>query len=524
MNPGPVSNDKARLRNPDLWFFLLITVLVLWRIFFIKTCGLDLSPDEAYYWDWSRHLDWGYYSKPPMVAWIIWLSTKLFGNTVIGVRIPAVVLGTLSLVPIYLLANRLYDKGTGLLACVIVVSCPGSCLSGFIMTIDPPLLFFWALGLFCFWQALQQKDRHLGWWFITGIVTGLGLLSKQTMIAFWAFCFVYLLMEPAYRKRFKGIAPYVSVTLFLSSLTPVIFWNLKHQWITLRHTAHHFQGVEKAAGLSLHALSTFLVSQLGALSPITFVLILITGFSALILVKNLDKRARFIFSLSILPLAAVILLSLKQKVNANWPAPFYLAWSVGLSAWYLGYLSLGKTNRIKSLFPLGLALGILLSVGAYGLTYLLNDPTLSPKWPVITRAILGRPMPDPLYRLKGWKELGQQIDRIILSLPNRKRLFVFSKKRQTVSELAFYLHGNPVVYRWTQNREIVRSQYEIWQGPKDKLGWDGLFVIKSGKGLPEGIKEFFESVRFLSKITVPCGVNKERAFEVYLCKELIKSW
>ncbi|MBN6741172.1 hypothetical protein JKG47_11630 [Acidithiobacillus sp. MC6.1] len=47
---------------------------------------LHLSGDEAQYWTWSRHLDWGYYTKVPAIAWIIALGTRIVANTELGVR------------------------------------------------------------------------------------------------------------------------------------------------------------------------------------------------------------------------------------------------------------------------------------------------------------------------------------------------------------------------------------------------------------------------------------------------------
>src|SRR5205809_665616 len=78
---------------------LILLAAVLRFLYLALDCRLDLSPDEAHYWDWSRHLDWSYYSKGPLVAWLIWLSRELFGPTsvaltgseMLAVRLPAVV-------------------------------------------------------------------------------------------------------------------------------------------------------------------------------------------------------------------------------------------------------------------------------------------------------------------------------------------------------------------------------------------------------------------------------------------------
>src|SRR5947209_13160218 len=92
--------------------FLLITGSALVRLYYlIHDCPLDLSPDEAHYWQWSGRLDWSYYSKGPLVAVLIrascWLvgawSEQVMGNQMAAVRAPAIVCGALLLTSLYVL-------------------------------------------------------------------------------------------------------------------------------------------------------------------------------------------------------------------------------------------------------------------------------------------------------------------------------------------------------------------------------------------------------------------------------------
>src|SRR3954454_7313224 len=93
---------------------LILGAAVCHLIYLGSNCPLDLSPDEAHYWDWSRHLDWSYYSKGPLVAYLIRLGCELFGawsvsltgNEMLAVRLPAVVCGSLLLVSLYVLTAQ----------------------------------------------------------------------------------------------------------------------------------------------------------------------------------------------------------------------------------------------------------------------------------------------------------------------------------------------------------------------------------------------------------------------------------
>ncbi len=104
---------------------------------------LQLVPDEAYYWDWSRHLDIGYYSKPPMVAWLNYISTSLFGINEFGVRFFAALFGTASVGILYMLAREMFDENVALLSSLVALLTPANAALSFVMTIDPPLIFFW---------------------------------------------------------------------------------------------------------------------------------------------------------------------------------------------------------------------------------------------------------------------------------------------------------------------------------------------------------------------------------------------
>src|SRR5262245_50439424 len=110
--------DGSRLRWRLLAAALILLVGGLRLAFLVTDCPLDLAPDEAHYWDWSRHLDWGYYSKGPLVAALIRAADLLGGPSAPVVRLPAVVCGVLLLVSLYILTVQ--SGGRDDLACGVV--------------------------------------------------------------------------------------------------------------------------------------------------------------------------------------------------------------------------------------------------------------------------------------------------------------------------------------------------------------------------------------------------------------------
>ena len=89
---------------------LLIAGVTVFHLWYIASGRIDLVPDEAHYWEWSRRLDWSYYSKGPMVAYIIAVSTRLGGSTEFFVRLPAVLLALGTQIIVYALTRALFTS------------------------------------------------------------------------------------------------------------------------------------------------------------------------------------------------------------------------------------------------------------------------------------------------------------------------------------------------------------------------------------------------------------------------------
>src|SRR6476620_2691859 len=120
--------------STHVWRWRLLAILLilgssaLHVAYLTHDCPLDLSPDEAHYWDWSRHLDWSYYSKGPLVAYLIRLGCELFGswsvsltgNEMLAVRLPAVLCGSLLLASLYVLTVQVTRREQ--LAFLVVVA------------------------------------------------------------------------------------------------------------------------------------------------------------------------------------------------------------------------------------------------------------------------------------------------------------------------------------------------------------------------------------------------------------------
>ncbi|SPQ00568.1 conserved membrane hypothetical protein [Candidatus Sulfobium mesophilum] len=443
---------------------LLIIVMAfsLFRIYYILTGPFDLSADEAHYWEWSRRLDWSYYSKGPMIAYLIYAGTALFGDNVFGVRIFAVILSALSSILLYKLGRDLYDEKTGLLAAFLVQVVPLYSVFGVLFSIDSPFIFFWILSLFLFWRAIEaQSDAATGGllrWATLGIAVGMGLLTKYTMALFYLCGLLFFVFHKDSRKFLLSKGPYISFLLSLAVFSPVIIWNAAHGWVTLKHTAGQ---AHIAAGLAISAKDffEFLGSQTGVITPLLFVLM----FVALWRMRK-DKAGAFAFWFCVPVVLFFILKSAQGKVQANWALPGYASGFIAFSAYYGGG-AIFRKGHTKVLPVAAVLMALTLTVFAH--------------FPSVLH--LPRKL-DPTLRLVGWKQLGHEADKVYEELSSAGPSFVVSDSYQMSSELAFYMKGNPKTYCINLGRRM--NQYDLWPGFENYKGYNALIVMYDERQLP----------------------------------------
>jgi membrane-associated phospholipid phosphatase len=483
---------------------LLILVIVLvsiFRIYYIQTGPFDLSADEAHYWEWSRRLDLSYYSKGPLIAYLIYAGTAIFGNTVLGVRVCAVVLSALSSLVLFKLGKQLYDGRTAFFSALLVQVVPLYATYGVIMTIDSPFMFFWILSLLLFWKTIDAggagEPRKAGMlsWVLLGLSVGLGLLAKYTMALFYLSAFLFYISSKDARRFFLERGPYVAAAVSLIVFSPVIIWNAGHGWVTFRHTAGQAH-LSDGLVLSPKYLFDFLGSQLGVITPLLFVLL----FIALWKMKS-DRKGAFLFWFSVPIFVFFALKSIQGKVQGNWALPAYVTGFIAFPAYFVNKTALAKKSY-RWLVAVSISLALVLTAIAY-------YPSLLKFLP---------PRVDPTARLTmkllGWKELGEEASGIYRELSSEGPAFVFSDSYQISSELAFYMRGNPVTYCVNFGRRM--DQYDLWPGFEKDIGYNALFVVYEDRDLPQELTHAFARTE---KIPVFIVLKRDRImkFTVFKC-------
>ena len=441
-------------------------------------CPLDLASDEAHYWDWSRHLDWSYYSKGPLVAWLIRASCQLAGpwseahtgNLMFAVRLPAVLCGTLLLVSLYVLTVQVHGREPLALAVVaMALTLPLIAVGSSVMTIDAPYTCCWGWALVLGHRAVLRGS----WWAwpAAGLVVGLGILAKYTMVLWVPSFGLFLLTTPPCRRLLLRPGFWTLTAVAAVCCLPILVWNRQHDWVTFRHVlglAGLGASGEPREGPRVHWTGPLV--YLGAQCALLLVFWFLAWLAALVAHQPLAERdagVRYLWWLSAPMFGLFLALSLKTGGGeVNWPVTAYLSGLVLAAAWLARQLASPLPwYRRWTAINLGLMciLGLLVTVFMHKSYWL---------YPVLTR-LAGppsdrNPFPlrrlDPTCRLRGWQALAAEVDRVREQLKGQGigDPVLAGSGWNLPGELGVYCRGHPTVYSVGLVAGDRHSQYDWW--------------------------------------------------------------
>jgi 4-amino-4-deoxy-L-arabinose transferase-like glycosyltransferase len=386
------------MRNrPLAWLciILLLRALAIWWVW--VTSPIALQPDEAQYWTWSQQLDWGYYSKPPAIAWQMALTSWIFGPDEVGVRIGALLLGTgAALATYYIGRNCGLTPRRAAFAGLLLALCPAGVLISLIATTDSGLVCFWAIA----WALLSR--RHVLW---AGPIVFLAALYKWPAYLIWLF-WLPLLASRDRRQLTQGL---IAAAISALALIPPLIWNWEHDWATWLHVATQVAGKQQP---HLHGnIGPFLAGQIALFSPIAFALWIFGLFRL--------RRSRGPLLLTVwasaIAFTAALIWSTVANVHGNWFLWLYPLAAVIASA------------AVRREFWLHLACVTALLFSAIGLAI-----------PYLQAHNIGPHIPyrwNPVRHSMGWRQLTPALEALNY---DPQRHYLVSDTYQTASLLSFY--------------------------------------------------------------------------------------
>ncbi|WP_160147767.1 glycosyltransferase family 39 protein [Tabrizicola flagellatus] len=322
--------------------FFLALGLIGFRIALALLDLTELSTDEAQYWFWGQTLEFGAYSKPPLIGWILRAATELLGQSVWAVRLPAVLFHAATAGVIFLAARRMAPRPVAELAALLYLVAPAVTLGSAVMTTDTPMLLAAAVAL---WAQLRAGEARLAGGrdraaaVILGLALGLGILAKHAMLFWLAGGLAAAVLSPGLRPGRSDAA--LALAVMLVVVAPHVVWLRQHGFITL----HHVEDITAGGGLSLLRPLRFLAEQFLVAGPILF--------PAMILGLVAGGAPAGVAALALVPLVIVVGQAAKGPALANW-AVLYLVPGAILGALWL--------VRHRALARLALGLGLLVAL------------------------------------------------------------------------------------------------------------------------------------------------------------------
>jgi 4-amino-4-deoxy-L-arabinose transferase-like glycosyltransferase len=478
--------DTAPRTSTERRFALCLVILV--AVTAVRLIGLafsqvDLFFDESQYWAWSRELAFGYFSKPPLLAWVIAGAEAVCGSTEACIRAPAPVFYLGTCLVSYAIAKALYDETTAFWAALLMIFTAGIAFSSRIISTDVPLLLCWALALLAYVKLWQGGDWR--WGVLLGVSLGLGMLAKYAMIYFVLGIAGAALIDRDARALLRSPALWLAAAIGVALLLPNVIWNAQNGFVTLTHVGHNIRG--EGPSFSVLRGLEFIASQFGVFGPVIFSVLLIVCVR--MFKPDIGRADRLMLCFAIPTLALVTVTAFVTRANANWAAPAFISANVLAAAVLVRHAA---WRWIAVSIALGVSAQIALLVGDA------NARRLSIPW-------LAKP--DVYARTMGWRSLGDEVEKLARATGART---IAAQQRDVVASLLYYQRdtGRPVL-SWASST-VANHHFDLTRRLTSAAPDPVLFI--SWCGSPEAFTRHYRSVEPAGRLEARTGPTTSRSY------------
>lgn len=471
--------------------------LVLVGLLLLRVIGMFFDPnqlyaDETQYWIWSQNLDWGYFSKPPLIAWVIAFTTGIFGDADWAVRLAAPFLHTATAIFLGLTAKTLFGDRAGIWTAIGWATLPAVWLSASIISTDGVLMVAWSGGLLALSHLRQKSDWPTA--IALGVAIGLGFMAKYAMIYFALGLGLAILIDEPARKALLGLKGLTAALIGLALMSPNLMWNAANDFATVSHTAANANW-----GGSLFnpmELMDFLGSQLGVFGPAFFIVLIIAIFHA-VRTEPGDRSSRPILMLAGFVLPALIIVAGQafiSRAHANWAASAYGA---GLII-TIAFLVTGPVWRQKVLYgsiAFHSTVGVIMAVLAF------SQPA--------SEAV---GLANAFKRVRAWDETAEalaqaanELDPAMLAFDNRNDFHQMQRYGAEIkAPLAMWLrYGGPTNH--------AEQTWPLPTQPDEPV----LIVSERPAEVPVMARDF-ATLEPVGEIRIPIGAGRERHYQLFM--------
>lgn len=527
---------------------LALLVLIARLLYLWLACPYTLVEDEAFYWTWSHRMQLSFYSKGPGIAWLIKLSTMALGDTMLAVRAPEAIIGSLTAIVIAAFTNDVLGRGAkesraGFFAACCFLLSPMFQLTASVATIDGPYALCWILAAWAAWRgfAILKHITRPSRVALAALCIALGFLFKFTIVLLIPGLVVFAWVRPRPAHQ-TGTHPTwrlalwitTSVLIACAGLAPIVIWNATHHWPTIAH----LKGLAGLPGgdvpidgvawsFSVGRILEFIGVQAFSVGLASILILIAILKSRATWSKDPDRKVRDLFLLccGFPPILFYFLMSFVTPVQANWPLAGYLPlfpfagalivnamddWKKDVATWFArpperrvreGFFRKRPQTALQLLWSFTVFLGAAAALSTLRLDVFDAILEKLKHTPVISHIIPARAT-IPIGRFTGADRMGEHASELLQRLAERRprEPFVLTQHYGRAAQLEFYMRGHPLVL--CASAFVPggrRSQYDYWpqtdlRGAMHLLGKDALIV---GGYRPEDWLPFFERVELL---------------------------
>ena len=502
-----------------LWIAALLGIAALtvvrWAV--LAFSPMDLYGDEAQYWTWAQTFDFGYFTKPPLIAWVIGATTWVLGDGPFGVRAAAPLLHGLTAIVVGLIGHRLFDRRVGAWSALTYALIPGVSLSSVLISTDVALLLCWSVALYALVRLIET--RGFGWALACGVAIGVGLMAKYAM-GYFVMCMVlYAVFTPGRRWMLMSWQTLTLAVCAVLLFAPNVIWNVANGWATVGHTADNANWGN--AGLHVGKALEFVGAQFGVFGPILAAALIVLAWTWARRREGvpMDPAIRLLLIFSLPVLALITMQALVSRAHANWAATAYIAASVAVAAVLAQAFKVrrrrpdhglaaqgGEPKYIASprplamlaarLLPISTALHLIIAAGLYAALV----------WPSLAGWLGAR---DPTARIQGWSILSAAV---FGRAESDGRALILGDDRMLLATLIYYGRDTDLAFAALDNDGVPGNHYEMtmpYRAGDDRPAlWVSLYPATSP------LTPWYGEVGAASPIAIP--VNDRLTRRVYL--------
>ena len=488
---------RAAFDRATLAFLVVLIAAMAGRVALLQLNPLDLYLDEAQYWMWSRSLEWGYFTKPPMVAWAIAATTALFGDAEWAVRLASPVAHGIAALALFSLGRSMFGAWAGFWCGVGWLFMPGVWFSASIISTDALMLPLWSIALLALWRMVET--RAWIWALALGLATGFGAQAKYAMLYIVPCIALAAWRLAPVRSALAGGRGWLAGAVAAAALAPNVYWNARNGFVTAQHTAAN---ADFDLGDLFHPgeLWEFVSGQAGVVGPLIFLAAFWYAWRALGRGEALSLQEKFLWAFIAPPFLFVSVLAFVSRANANWAAVVYPATMVLVTG------ALFSSLRGRRVLAAATAINVAIGGAVMAAPFVLD--------PAISNQVKG------VRTTRAWQETASEIAFRAAARPGEQPFTaVMVDDRATYFELNYYWRearraGAPLppVRMWLLHGEARNSAEAI--DPMRPEESARVLIVHLTPGYVPLVAEDFTSFRTVAPLSIPLGGGFTRDFEI----------